>query len=340
MYKEIPIKLTPYLGRSKSLIEFFGIIGYDEKILSECLPNILKGEKDIQISLISNIISEYSDAIFDPKKIIKEIFPNKPNIIEIIKSNQQEPEKNLYYLYTFYDSINGKSKILYIAYILKFYEKYQLLNSSCYVPKAFVFYSQYPYFLSLLAIISSLLDETRNNNNIPLEAYINCLINYIPSPLNYKLNLSFFPNKKIIIPKMTGYPFIDFDLIKIINNISTNKLIRLFLFTFLEIPLLFFSANLMDLSIFIYLFKLLNFPLIDSQYYWYIKIFKENENKSKQDNLNQVFRGVNKYYNSHENYSDFKAHFIFNIDKGVIININKDINKDKHRRYKQINKIC
>ena len=71
MYKEIPIKITPYLGRAKELIEFFGIIGYNEKIISEYLPNILNYENDIQLSLISSIITEYSNVIFNPNKIIK-----------------------------------------------------------------------------------------------------------------------------------------------------------------------------------------------------------------------------------------------------------------------------
>ena len=122
---------------------------------------ILENENDIQLSLIYNIISEYSNTIFDPDKIIKETFPDKPKIIEIIKPNQKEPEKIIYSLNSFFDSINGKSKVLYIAYILKFYEKYQTLKSSYYIQKAFVFYSQYSYFTSFFTIIYRLLYEAK-----------------------------------------------------------------------------------------------------------------------------------------------------------------------------------
>ena len=42
MHQEIPIKITPYLGRSKELIEFFGIIGYNEDLLFECSPDYFR----------------------------------------------------------------------------------------------------------------------------------------------------------------------------------------------------------------------------------------------------------------------------------------------------------
>ena len=35
MFEDISIKLNPYLVRSKNLMEFFVIIGYEEKILLE-----------------------------------------------------------------------------------------------------------------------------------------------------------------------------------------------------------------------------------------------------------------------------------------------------------------
>ena len=65
-----PIKLTPYLARSKNLIEFFGIVGYNEKILSELAPNILKDKTLLQVSLLSAVFSDNPCAIFNSSSLV------------------------------------------------------------------------------------------------------------------------------------------------------------------------------------------------------------------------------------------------------------------------------
>ena len=46
MYKEIFVTLYPYLGCSKTLIEFFAVIGYDEKMIKENC-NIQENQKTL-----------------------------------------------------------------------------------------------------------------------------------------------------------------------------------------------------------------------------------------------------------------------------------------------------
>ena len=72
MYKELSVKLYPYSGLSESLIEFFAIIGYEEKMLNEYFNDIENNKNlKIKLSIISTIISE--------------LFHNKVNFDDIIK---------------------------------------------------------------------------------------------------------------------------------------------------------------------------------------------------------------------------------------------------------------
>ena len=51
--KDIQIKLNPYLANSKNLIDYFGIIGYDEKIIFDYTLNIKEQENNLILSVLS-----------------------------------------------------------------------------------------------------------------------------------------------------------------------------------------------------------------------------------------------------------------------------------------------
>ena len=102
------INLRPYLGRSKHLIDIFFILGYDEKSLLELSPNILENEKDLEITILSNIISDSSLKI-RKDEIIKGIYQEKPNIIKITKSDNQKNISSSINSFCFNDEI-GKKK--------------------------------------------------------------------------------------------------------------------------------------------------------------------------------------------------------------------------------------
>ena len=335
-----PIKLTPYLARSKNLIEFFGIVGYNEKILSELAPNILKDKTLLQVSLLSAVFSDNPCAIFNPKEIIRKTYLNG-EITEICYEDQKPPQQSQgYFIFSYLNSLNRENKILYYCNILKFYEIFKTTNSSYYIPKAFVIYSQYPNINSIGKIMIGLLDyhQNRNKKNIPIEVIINCLLNYIPSPLNYKLNLNIFPDRsKISIPQLMGYNYIGYDLFERIKKMSINDIIITFVFTFLEIPLIFFSPDLVKLNMAISTFQSFNFPLIDSQYYWYINVLgyvgKEEES------LNHSFRGLNMEFNKENNkrlnsanYRDL--YYIVDLEKGELKNIRNEKNNVFEEYYK------
>ena len=336
MYEDISIKLNPYLGRSKNLMEIFAIIGYEEKILQKFSPNIIENQQNFNLSIISNIISDLSylsDFDFKIDDIIPKIYPQKPEIIKINKNSQRPPNSTNVLFYLCNDSKNDKNKIINSGYALRYYEKYLDLSSGInyYVPKALLILSQYPYFTTYKNICQNILQLKNDKNNIiPIEIFIYYLINYTPSPINNKLNINIFKNQpNIIIKRLTGYPYSDFDLFKIINIIPFKEFIKIFIFTFLEIKLLFFSPNLEKLNLFMFIFNILNYPLIDSPYHWNINSISLKDLNSFKDQTS-LFLGVNSCFNNNYNFSNFSNPFyIVDIENKILKNIYMDHNNNE-----------
>ena len=271
------IKLFPFLGRSKNLIEHFFIIGIDENILSEFEHEI---GQNIEITLLSDIISDLALENADIKNIISQVYPDKRHII--IKDNKSgKPNPTSVTFSYFFDST------FYSCYALKFYEKYKIGEDNYFISKAFVIISEYPYFTTFHIIcsqlyimnickqnettISSINIEGKNNiNNIPIEIFIHCLVNYIPSPLNKNIILNIFPNHKIFIPRLTGYPHVDFDICYLLFNkdkpVKIKNFIKVYILMFLEIDLLIFCPDHEKLNLLMCLLTNLIYPLIDSEY--------------------------------------------------------------------------
>ena len=299
MYEEISVGLYPYLGVSETLIEFFAVIGYDEKILKEN-QDFFTNQKNLKLTVISKILSEtiHNQVNFDD--IINKVYPDKPNIIQITHKEMKKLRSTNVIFSSCIDSINGKKKIFYSCYALRFYEKFIDENQiEYYVPKAFLIYSQYPYFSTFYSLCSKLeiYNEYYMEDQIPIEVLLYCLVNYIPSPIKNNIILNDFkPN--IVIPKLAGYPYIDFDLCKLINTVSIKEFISAFILGFLEFDLVFFSPNLEKLNLFMYSLYVLNFPLTDSNYFWHIKSISQNKIHTLNEIIGTFFVGVNTDYSS------------------------------------------
>ena len=106
MLKNIEIRLNPYLGCSKNLMEFFVIIGYEERILNELGSEILEKQDILELTIISNAISDLAFKIFDPDNIIKQIYPDKPKIIK----SEIPPKSSSVVFSSCFDSIDGQKK--------------------------------------------------------------------------------------------------------------------------------------------------------------------------------------------------------------------------------------
>ena len=335
MYEDTKVKLSPYLGCSNNLMEFFVVIGHEEELLNDLFYNsIINGESvdNLRVSIISSDISDLALKEFKPDYIINQVYPINP---EILPSNAIPESSNVIFSSCF-DSIDGKKKIFYSCYGLKFYEKYKdISKNEYYIPKTFLILSQYPYFTTYKIICEKILEYVKSDveKKMPIEILIHCLINYIPSPINHSLFLKDF-SPTIFIPKLTGYPYIDFDLCKIFNIIPIKEFIKIYIMIFLEVDLLIFSPDLEKLNIFMYILLILNYPLTDSNYYWYIRsiplsrienqyIDKENENENEKIIVSSSFIGVNTKFNWDIKISpEFKTfNFIIDMeDKKNIIN--------------------
>ena len=311
---EIKIKLSPYLGCSKKLIEFFAIIGYEEKDVSRYIFNPTEIQKELKITFLSLVISDISFN-FDPAILIKQIYPDNP---PIIKSNIYPRSDNIIFS-SCIDSLTGDRKIVNSGYALRFYEKIEAQNGDVFfIPKALLIYSQYPYFSSYCRICEKIListDERYADKDFPIEIFVHCLVNYFPSPINNNLVLKdFVPN--IIIPKLTGYPYADFNLGKVLTSLNLNDFIKIYILIFLEIDLLFVSPDLEKLNIIMFALYILNYPLTDSIYFWHVRsISYEDLKKGKgNDGASTNFIGVNFQYEKLD-FDEFNApDFMIDID--------------------------
>ena len=325
---KIKIKLNPFLGNSKNFIENFYIIGYDEKMLSKYCPNIIENKNNLKLSIISSImdIDEYVD-----EKRIKQIYPNPPNIIKKTNSMVKPTPTNIIF-YSCFDALDGRKKIILSFYALRFYEEYKdrISNNEYYIPKAFLIYSQYTYFTAFQNICSLLLSYNEKENKIPIEIFIYLLIKNVPSPIKSNIILNNFEHQ-ISIPKLTGYPYINFNLSKIFNLMPINEFIKIFILTFLEIGIFIVSPYLENLNMFMFILYILNYPLIDSYYYWHIKSISKNELKNGDDSLNNPFKGVNEDFNFNLDFSNFRnLDFIIDME-----NKKKPIIKIKETNYSE-----
>ena len=70
--------------------------------------------------------------------------------------------------------------------------------------------------------------------------------------------------------QLSGYPFMDINLSFIFNLIPPDIIIEVFIFSFLEHDIIFYSARPEILNMVMYIFSNLNYPFNDSIYYWHI----------------------------------------------------------------------
>lgn len=312
---DLKMSLAPYLGCSTKLIELFAIIGYDEETLNRCLLNINKNQDKLDLTFLSIVTSDLPYAIADDY-IIKQVYPDKPSIIK----SGRKPNPDCIIFSTCIDTPNGESKIYNSCFALRFYEKIESKKGEMfYVPKSFLIYSQFPYFTTFYRICDKVLvstDERYQDKDFPIEIFIHCFVNYFPSPINFNMVFrDFVPN--IIIPKLTGYPYVDFNLGKVLSCINLIDFIKIYIIIFLEQDLLLFSPNLEKLNIFMFALYILNYPLTDSNYFWHIKTISLQDIKSGEgdDTVSTSFKGVNTELNSRLDLSDFKAlNFIVDLE--------------------------
>ena len=359
------ISKYPYLGYSQNIIEYFSIIGYEEAMLPQIIEEYKTNNNHNDLyspSIISSIISNKDFGLIDNELIINQIFPYNPKIINVKNNLRNSSSKNTIIenpisknvIYSFMiDSPDGKTKLFYTCFGYIFYEKYKYYDSNnnlfsleeYYIPKAFCILSQYSYF-SFFYYICNNLHRLLNNKEqqIPLEIIIYNIVNILPAPLNYNFNYNIFSYELEVpsynIPQLSGYPYLDFNLMEIFNILPLNLVIEIFLITFIEQSILFFSSDLEILNMVMFIMYSLNYPLNNSTYFWHITSIPKSELNEENRFVSQIMTSLLGVYSSYDETIDTfpfgSYHFIVDLDNkkmffkesnNIDINTKKEVDK-------------
>lgn len=231
--KKYSIKKFPYLCTSKHLFDLFLIIGYDDDVrtkeiqkeveaLAKLNEDITKGtegsyfsihQNQLEASILSAVCSSENSVMLECELITRLIFPTPPPVYYIsenVSATGKKYDPNQYSVVFFMnsDTLDTNSKIPFHGYSYIFYEKKEekievkqsdgssvMKSLRVYVPKAFTFISQFPYFSQFFLLANSIheLFQSDKEVEIPLEILLYNIINYTPSPINNNMNITFLP---------------------------------------------------------------------------------------------------------------------------------------------------
>jgi hypothetical protein len=133
--------------------------------------------------------------------------------------------------------------------------------------------------------------------------------------------------------QMSGYPYLEFDLSEIFNLLPLNLVLEIYLFTFLEISIIFFCSDLELLNMIMFIMFVLNYPCNDSPYYWHIVSVSENNFVGENQFVRKFmvsFIGVHHAYYPDFNVSPFgKYHYIVDIDNKRAFHYSEELEEDR-----------
>ena len=360
--KDLQITIKKYSSsKSIHLIDYFLIVGYEEIFIQEKIIKAIQSQ-DLSSSssnnkykceeyptVLSSINSDYEGEMMDDENIIKNIYPEPPNIIfnrgdntgidtkpkNIVFSKLEDNIINVGYAYTFYEFITLPNRI------------------NIFIPKTFVIISQYPYFITFNQICKEVYNLFHSNNvQIPIELQLYNIVNYIPIPIGKKLDITLFPfyelfevckcqcneefisldNQKIYsLSQFKGYNKTQIDISEIFELIPVDVFIEVYLKLLSGHIISIFYNDIELLNIAIYIFKYLLFPLsTNNNVYSYSQSQYFNENNNIINN-NELIYGFNTDYN---NINKVKLNMNENKDN----NNNNDGNIFESNYYLDLNK--
>ena len=310
-------------------------------------------------SVINEICHDYTKKLLDNDYIIEIIFPKMPRMYFLNKNKKEtDDDRQLIKPYSVIFSINPQddsgSKKSYNGLGYVFYNKQE--HKSCeneegylYVPITYVIISEYPYFYHFNEICKNICLLMKNENDeIPLDILLYNIVKFCPSPINKSINLfigaplgittniiksklNALPVNKeqnlgtpsIFFNQLSGYPFLDFNISYIFELMSPDLIIKVFIFTFLEHDIIFYSSSPEILNTVMYFFANINYPLNDSIYYWHIlSVSEESFMNSKSvfvGKTSSTITGILGKYNPDVlTTTKIRQHFVLDIDNSNI----------------------
>ena len=183
------------------------------------------------------------------------------------------------------------------------------IKGKIFFPVTYCILSEFPYFLKFTEICKNVKNQlAKENDDIPIDIILYNTVKYLPSPIKNGIKLNFgatynnginqmqlkqenIQNEKssksnkvirfsnsvkddgipiIKFQQLSGYPLMDINMSFIFNLIPPEIIIEVFIFTFLEHDILFYSSRPEVLNMVMFIFSNLNYPFNDSIYYWHI----------------------------------------------------------------------
>ena len=195
--------------------------------------------------------------------------------------------------------------------------------------------------------------ENKLNNNEELETErksgVSNIIKHIKtSSMNFVGNIITNTNvdlsKKIKFELLTGYPLIQYNLAKVLlQTLSPIDIIDIFLYTFLEKDVLFFSRDLEFLTLTINSYLNLNFPLNDEKYYFINACVSYdnyiNGNSTFVGSTFTTIIGINSSYNhkyQNNSMNKLKEHLAVDLDNGKVYKVEDKNDKEKSKKNKEL----
>ena len=128
---------------------------------------------------------------------------------------------------------------------------------------------------------------------------------------------------KIKFKYLSGYPLIQYNLAKVLfHTLSVNQIINIFLFSFLEQNIIFFSEDIEYLSLTINSYMNFNYPLNDAQYFYNMGIislesFKNDDSIFGIKSFTSIIAINNKFVDDYiSKTSNIGGHIVVDLDKG------------------------
>ena len=284
-------------------------------------------------------------------------FPLEDKNSKSIQKNQNG------FAYTFYRKLLEKKEIEGVRYII-------------YVPYTFCIISEFPFYKSfekLFRCIRKIFSQQLIY--IPIEILLHKIINLTPSPLNsdvvIDLDLMVNQNKlveiesnynkrttteikieedihfenKMMFKYLSGFPLIQYNLAKVLfHRLSIDKIIKIFLFIFIEKDVIFFSEDIEYLSLSIDAYKNFNFPLTDCQYFYNVgaislEAFQRNDNFGIKA-YSSIMAINNRYVDNYlSKINRPKAHSVVDLDNGELKIMYHSDDKYENESFERINEI-
>ena len=262
-----------------------------------------------------------------------------------------------------YGSKKSYNGLGYVFYIINEHKINGEIDGYLYIPMAYVILSEYPFFYKFNEICKNIyIQMKRESDEIPIDIIIYNTIKFVPSPINKSINLCFgneinykqknsndieeilykYNSKHIkdksAIPSMfftqlSGYPIIDINISFIFNLIPPEIIIEVFIFSFLEHDIIFYSSKPELLNVIMYIFSCFNYPFNDSIYYWHILSVSQDSFMSGTSTFvgktSSTMTGILSEYDPKVlTTKKIKEHFVLDIDNKNFFFLYQEENKE------------